>query len=202
VVPLRGRDEGGEPAELRAFFALELDPPARAAAAALARRLRERPGGDGVRWVRAENLHVTLRFLGQVARGRVSELVAGVAAEAGRIAPLRLRLAAARLFPSPRRPRVVALGIEPEAPLVGLAAAVERGVRIAGFAPEPRRFRPHLTLGRIPARADFPHVTAADTPDADAFDVREVLLLRSDLRPEGAHYTALERVALGRAASA
>jgi 2'-5' RNA ligase len=197
VDPLREPDEPGE--TLRAFFALELAPPVRAAAAALARRLRERPGGDAVRWVRAENLHVTLRFLGPVVRERVSELVACVAAEAGRIAPLSLRLAAAQLFPSPRRPRVVALGIEPEAPLVALAAAVERGVRTAGFAPEPRRFRPHLTLGRIPARAGFPRVTAADTPAADALDVREVLLLRSDLHPDGARYTALDRVALGRA---
>jgi 2'-5' RNA ligase len=199
VDPLRAGDEGGGPDGVRAFFALELAPPARAAASALARRLRERPGGDAVRWVRAANLHVTLRFLGEIARERVGELVAGVAAEAAPIAPLRLRLAAARLFPSARRPRVVALGIEPEAPLLALAAAVERGVRSAGFAPDARRFRPHLTLGRIPPRADFPRVTAADTPDADAFDVRELLLLRSDLHPDGARYTALDRVALGRA---
>jgi len=199
VDPLRGRDEAREPDRVRAFFALALAPPARAAASALARSLRERPGGDAVRWVRAESLHVTLRFLGMVARERVAELVACVAAETGRIAPLRLQLAAARLFPSPRRPRVVALGIEPEAPLVELAAAVERGVRTAGFAPEPRRFRPHLTLGRIPPRAGFPRVTAADTPTADAFDVHEVLLLRSDLQPDGARYTAIDRVALGQA---
>jgi 2'-5' RNA ligase len=168
----------------------------RVAADELANRLRRRPGGAAVRWVKPENLHVTLRFLGTIASERVAELVRDVAAETGRIAPLRLRLAAARLFPSPRRPRVVALGIEPEAPLASLVAALERGVVAAGCAPEARRFRPHLTLGRIPPRADFPSVTASDTPEADAFDVNEVLLFRSDLHPSGARYTPLERVPL------
>lgn len=198
MAPRRGRDEDEASRGIRAFFAIELAPPVRAAADQLARRLRERPGGDAVRWVRAEGLHVTLRFLGTLARERLGELAGSVADEVSRLAPLRLRLTAARLFPSPRRPRVLATGLEPEAPLVELAAAVERGVRAAGLAPEPRRFHPHLTLGRIPARGAFPDVTAADTPAADAFDVHEVVLFRSQLRPDGARYTALERLGLSR----
>jgi 2'-5' RNA ligase len=196
VDPLRGGDED---TTLRAFFAIELAAPARAAAAALATRLRKRPGGDAVRWVRPESLHLTLRFLGAVAPAHTAELCRRVGAEVGRIAPLRLRLATARIFPSPRRPRVVALGVEPEAPLAGLAAAVERGVVAAGAEPEGRRFRAHLTLGRIRPGSDLPRVTAADTPDAEAFDVNEVLLYRSDLHPDGARYTALARVPLGAA---
>jgi 2'-5' RNA ligase len=196
VAPHReGDDAGGQPL-LRAFFALELDPLARSAAAALARQLRQRPGGERVRWVRAESLHVTLRFLGSIAASQVTPLVRSVATQIAALAPLRLRLGAARLFPSPRRPRVVALALEPEAPLVELAAAVERGVTAAGLAPEARRFRPHLTLGRIPARTGFAGVTASDTPEAEAFDVTEVLLFRSDLHPDGARYTPLQRVPL------
>jgi 2'-5' RNA ligase len=199
VDPLRGSDEGRAQPALRAFFALELSAPVRAAADELARQLHRRPGGESVRWVKPENLHVTLRFLGSIPATSVVRLARCVAAETGRIEPLRLRLAAARIFPSARRPRVVAVGIEPQAPLAELAAATERGVVVAGFAPEARRFRPHLTLGRIPPRADFPSVTASDTPEADAFDVNEVLLFRSDLHPSGARYTPLERVSLSSA---
>jgi len=201
VAPRRGRDEGdaGDGSHgIRAFFAIELAPSVRAAAGELVQRLRERPGGDAVRWVRAESLHVTLRFLGTLARERVGELAGCVAEEISRLAPLRLRLTAAALFPSPRRPRVVATGLEPEAPVLELAAAVERGVRAAGLAPEPRPFRPHLTLGRIAPRGAYPDVTAADTPAADPFDVHEVVLLRSQLRPDGARYSALERLGLSR----
>ena len=195
------RDDAHTPAHsaptLRAFFALEPAPPARAAAEGLVRRLRERPGGQDVRWVRGGNLHVTLRFLGQVATERIPELVRCVAAETRRMAPLRLRLGAVRIFPSARRPRVVSLDVDPPARLEALAAAVERGVVAAGVPAESRRFRPHLTLGRIPPRADPPSVTAADTAEADPFDVTELILFRSDLRPSGPRYSPLERVPLG-----
>jgi 2'-5' RNA ligase len=200
VDPHRGSDESGSrDAALRAFFALELDPLLRGALDEFVRGLRDRPGGESVRWVKAENLHVTLRFLGAIAPTRIARLVRCVALETQQIAPLRLRLSAARIFPSARRPRVVALGIEPEAPLASLAAALERAVVAAGCEPEARPFRPHLTLGRIPPRAGFPSVTASDTPPTDAFDVNEVLLFRSELHPAGARYTPLERVPLSSA---
>lgn len=192
----RVRDESRDAQTVRAFFALEPAPPARGAAEALVGQLRERPGGQEVRWVKGANLHVTMRFLGQIATARIPELLGCVGAETRRIARLRLRLGTLRIFPSERRPRVVSLDVEPAARLETLAAAVERGVRAAGFAPESRRFRPHLTLGRIPPRADLPSVTAADTPAADPFTVTELILFRSDLRPSGPRYSPLGRVPL------
>jgi 2'-5' RNA ligase len=137
---------------VRAFFAIELGEPARRAAAEVARRLREAPGGDGVRWVRPEALHVTLRFLGDIAPAQVAPLARRAAGELAALAPFALRLGPAALFPTPRRPRVVALDLAPEAPLTALAAALERAVVAEGFAPEPRAFRAHLTLGRVPLR--------------------------------------------------
>jgi 2'-5' RNA ligase len=98
----------------------------------------------------------------------------------------------------------VALRLEPAAPLTALAAAVERGVVAAGFPPEQRAFRPHVTLGR--ARRDrrvrldaetLRGVTASVTGSGDAWDVMETVLFRSELQPQGAHYTPLERVPLG-----
>jgi 2'-5' RNA ligase len=106
-----------------------------------------------------------------------------------------MTLGAVRLFPNPRRPRVVVLGVAPEAPLVALAEAVEDGVVAAGFAPETRRFRPHLSLGRIRGR-EFPAVDAAPTPQASC-EVREAVLFRSELHASGVRYTPLAHIPFG-----
>jgi 2'-5' RNA ligase len=190
------RGEAERSQKVRAFFAVELGERARAAAADVARELRASPGGDAVRWVRPEGLHVTLRFLGDVATDRIPEIVERVRAETAPLGPFRLRLGGVHPFPSARRPQVVVLDVGPVEPLEELAEAVERGVVAAGFAPESRRFRAHLTLGRVRGRR-FPSAPSAPTPDEAAWDVREAVLFRSELHRSGARYTALERIALG-----
>ena len=186
-------------APVRVFWALELGAAARRRAAAIAAALREQPDGDAVRWVREESLHMTLRFLGAIESERVDALVAAVA-QAVPGAPFAVQLADVELFPSRRRPRVVALGVTPVEPLAALAARVERGVVAAGFPPEPRPFRAHVTLGR--ARGDrrislARAVTGSVTAAADAWDVTEAVLFRSDSAPSGGtRYTPLARVPL------
>lgn len=194
----RRRSAGGEP--LRAFFAIELSAAARAAASTLVGALHTHPGGDRVRWVREENLHVTLRFLGDVDAGRVPGLLREVGEHTAGITPFELRLGAVHPFPSQRRPRVIVLDVLPPDPIRALAAAVERGVVAAGLPREQRRFRAHLTLGRLRTRQRAPDVTAADTPDAEAFPVTEAVLFHSELHARGARYTPLGRVPLRGAA--
>jgi 2'-5' RNA ligase len=179
---------------IRAFLAVELPEPAREAAAALARDLARR--SEGVRWARPESYHVTLHFLGDVAPEAIPALARSVGRAVAAVAPFALGLGAPHLFPDARRPRVVALGLEPEDVLRELAEAASRGVAAAGLPVEARPFRAHLTLGRIRergARVGLP----ASAPRAPAWDVREVILFRSELRPEGARHTPLERLALG-----
>jgi 2'-5' RNA ligase len=183
---------------MRAFFAVALDAATRRAAAAWTHSLRGRSGGDAVRWVREESLHVTLHFLGDIDPARVPDLVRAVARETAGVEPFRLGLGAAQLFPSERRPRVVALALEPLPPLEALVGAVARGAAAAGFAPEERPFRAHLTLGRVkPRTAQRLDVTAPDTVGSEACDVTEAVLFRSELQRTGARYTPLERVPLG-----
>ena len=179
------------------FFAIELDDGARQAAADLARRLAGARGGDGVRWVRPEALHVTLRFLGEIDAARAAPLARRASEELAALRPFALRLGPAELFPSPRRPRVVALGLAPAAPLAELAAAVGRACVAEGFPREERPFRAHLTLGRIRG-ASFPAVAALAAPAAE-LAVDEVVLFRSELSPAGSRYTPLGRARLGAA---
>lgn len=193
----RGRHDGAAHAAetLRAFFAIELGEEVRRAAARVAALLRAGPGGDAVRWVRPENLHVTLRFLGEIGRAEIPALVEHVRESVGELAPFRLELGGVRPFPSAQQPRVVALELEPAERLVALAGAVERGVGRAGFEPEARPFRPHLTLGRVRERGAPGGAAPAEGSPRCA--VQEVVLFRSQLQRSGATYTPLERLALG-----
>ncbi|CAG0987330.1 RNA 2',3'-cyclic phosphodiesterase [Myxococcaceae bacterium] len=181
---------------LRTFFALEIGGPALAEAARSLEALRHTPAGNALRFVRPEGLHVTLRFVGAIDREAVAPLAAAVGLEVSAWSPFPLQLGALGLFPSARRPRVVSLGIEPEAPLAGLAAAVERGVVAAGFAPESRSFRPHLTLARVREGCRIDPAVLATKIEPLRFAARGVVLFASRPDEGGSVYTALERLEL------
>jgi 2'-5' RNA ligase len=179
---------------LRAFFAIELAGALRERTAELARELSARPGGDGVRWVAPGGYHLTLRFLGNVAAAELEPLAEHAQDALAPFAPFALTLGAPVAFPSPRRPKVVALPAQPESALSALAEELERVAVAHGLPPEERALRPHLTLGRVRAR----RVPALEAPPpAGSLDVRGIVLFRSDLAPDGAHYTPLATLALG-----
>jgi len=184
-------------AAIRTFIAIELDDAMRRAAAAAISELREGPGGDCIRWARPETLHVTLRFLGDIEPARVPALTAALHAEAACVPPFELTFGELGAFPSSRRPQVVFFRVDPQQPLEALASAVERAVVQAGFAADPRPFRPHLTLGRARRGKHVP-VTAAVTPPGDSRVVDEIVLFHSRLARSGATHTPLDRIALGR----
>lgn len=192
----RREAEEGAGAAIRAFIAIELDDAARRAAAKVARALREGPEGDRVRWVRPENLHVTLRFLGDVESARVPSLARDLREALAELHGFQMQLGRVGVFPSSRRPRVVAIDVAPGERLEQLAEAVERVVVKAGLEPEKRRFRPHLTLGRASGRT-LPPVTAPVTVGGESLLVDEIVLFRSELKRSGAIHTPLERIALG-----
>ncbi len=181
---------------MRVFFAIDLDERARSAAVEIVDQLRACPGGDAVRWVREETLHVTLRFLGDIDFGQVARLAGCVREQTAALSPFRLQLGSARPFPSKRHPLAVVLDVEPAERLAELADAVERGVVAAGFGPEPRPFNAHLTLGRI-RKKRFSLVTGEVTPSGESCPVNEAVLFKSELQPSGAHYTPIERAPLG-----
>jgi 2'-5' RNA ligase len=189
---ISGRKAG---ALVRSFFAIALPPQARDACAALAEELRARPDGEGVRWVAPGSYHLTLRFLGNVEVEALADVAARVAARVAACSPFAFRLRAVAVFPTPARPRVIAVAAEPEEPVRALARCVEQGVVAAGLAPEKRGFHAHLTLGRVRSRRQ-PVLAGAEVSGAPEVPVREILLYRSDLGPGGSRYTPLHVVSL------
>src|SRR5262245_10960514 len=157
-----------------------------------------RAGHDGLRWSRREQWHLTLRFLGSVPD--VDALIPAVrdaVASVPRIGAVGLGGAGA--FPNPRRASVVWLGVRDGVDaLVRVAAAVESAAVTAGFAPEPRPFRAHLTVARLPRARDAGPVIEAlgGGPIGRPWPVDEVVLISSDTRPTGAVYSEVARVPL------
>jgi 2'-5' RNA ligase len=178
--------------DVRAFIALELDARLREAIGDLQARLGPRLGG--VRLVRPESIHLTLRFLGATSPAQVETLRPLLATAAAACPPADVPVAGLGTFPERGSPRVLWLGLDVPPGVLDLQRACERAARAAGFEPEERPFRAHLTLGRWRDRAKPP-----DLPPADLGTTRlgTLVLFESDLRPGGAVYTTLARFALG-----
>lgn len=180
---------------LRAFVALAFAPAVREELARAMGELREALPPDVVRWVPPQNLHLTLSFLGDIDPETVAPVLESLECSLSDFAAFDATLGAVRLFPSATRARVVAARIEPAAPVLALAAAVEAATTRCGFAPEAWRFRPHITLGRFRGRAPKNvDLNVAITPDP--VEVRDVVLFRSVLGRAGATYTELGRASL------
>jgi len=185
------------PADVRAFVALELDARLRQSIGELQARLRARLGG--IRLVRAEGIHLTLRFLGPTSPAQVEALRPLLAAAAAACPPAEVRVAGLGTFPERGSPRVLWLGLDAPPAILEMQRACERAARAAGFEPEERPFRAHLTLGRWRDQAPRPDLPAADLGTSR---LETLVLFRSDLEPAGAVYTPIAAFPLGRAGTA
>ncbi len=190
--------------ELRLFIAVPLPPDALETCRALVDGVRLGPAGRGARWVRTENLHLSLRFLGATPSGRAPAVKAAVHGAAAGHRGFEVRLAGAGAFPSPHRPRALWLGVERgTAELAALAGALESPLAALGWPPEDRPFRAHLTVARTDAAsiADGARTAAAlldaATGWAVTFRADRVVLYRSHLGGGPPRYEPLEEVALG-----
>jgi 2'-5' RNA ligase len=181
----------------RAFIALELDAPLRARIAALQASLSAL--ASGVRWVAADGIHLTLRFLGESSPAALAALDPALRAAAGACTSSQAAVSGIGMFPERGSPRVLWIGVALPAPAVALQAACEAAAVAAGFPREARPFRPHLTLGRWRERCSRPALPPAELGVAR---LERLVIFRSELRPEGALYTPLAEFPLGGARAA
>lgn len=183
----------------RSFVAVNLDEPLRAALAEAQGRLRRVPAD--VSWTLPGNIHLTLKFLGEIGeRGaeRVGRALEGAAAPH---APFTAGAAGFGVFPPKGPPRVVWAGVgEGAEALVSLHGSVERALAALGFPREGRPFRPHLTVGRVrsPRNAAALREAIAELGGGllGTFSVGHLDLMDSQLHPRGSIYTLLRRVPL------
>lgn len=183
---------------MRAFVAIELSPELKKVLSSVQEALREHLNEGTVGWTRPEGVHLTLKFLGEVARHRIPEIGSGIETAVQGTTPFHLTLDGLGGFPSGRSPRVIWVGVlEPTGSLARLQSRIEGELESLGFPRENRAFSPHLTLGRIRGGGAEPRRLLGRALEASALspeggmEVRMISLMRSQLRPAGAEYTRL-----------
>jgi 2'-5' RNA ligase len=189
---------------LRVFLALFLPAEVKRAVAAAVEGLRS--PGDGVSWVREENLHYTLRFLGELGEDGARRAGEAMAEAAARHARFELEVAGFGCFPPKGAPRVLWVGARRGAEaLEALARDLEGSLRARGFDRADHPFRAHLTVGRVrdwrpgrPASKDWRAALEGVPLEAPAFTAERVVLVHSTLSPKGSIYRAIREAELGR----
>lgn len=185
---------------LRTFIAVEPGKAIRDRLVALQDSLAE--SSQDVKWVEAENLHVTLLFLGEVVDKEIPKVCAAVSDNVGRHSGFTLSVEKVGCFPNIRRPRVLWAGVGQGAQeLCAIHDDLEGPLFELGcYRREDRKFTPHITLGRNRSDGPVDKLAAALSKNADwkggEVEVREIHVMSSELTPNGPVYTVLSRAKL------
>ncbi len=189
--------------KIRAFIAIELPDPVKDSLSSLEDRLRpaEHPY---VKWVDPKGIHLTLKFLGNIATDQVPRIIEAITSASQGLSPLKLQIGGLGAFPNLQRPRVIWVAVTGEVdPLIALQRGIDQALVPLGFAIEKRPFSPHLTLGRLRERASLGErnsigklVMATKSEGSPAQEVKQISLMRSTLTPSGAIYNRLASIEL------
>jgi len=185
---------------IRCFIAIELEEWLRKEIALLQDKLRRKLSIEdkSCKWVRPENIHLTLKFLGEVEDTLIAEICSGVVEAVQDFEPFEFEVADCGYFPPRGAARVLWIGVkEGQQELEKLQAEVDRSMEKLGFAPENRKFSAHLTLARIKnmqtGRKVSERVESLEPVSLGRQNVGEVTVFQSELTGKGPIYTALNR---------
>ncbi len=183
---------------IRTFVAIDLPPEVQDSLHQAVAPLRELEALRRLRWVDSRHLHLTLKFLGNVSPRNLELLADLLTREALRHAPFFMRLGQLGVFPNPRHPRILWVGVQAPQTLFSLQKGVEQAARQLGYAPDKRPFHPHLTLGRLRQPVPFKTTQAINRqletfsiPPLGDIRVDHITIYKSDLTPQGPVYTPL-----------
>jgi len=185
---------------IRAFLAIEPPEDILAAVGRLQEKLKREIRG-AISWTRPQGNHLTLKFFGNIDRTDVQTICAAAKMQTAGTPPLLLKMEKIGVFPDLRRPRVLWIGAAGDvAPLTLLQNKLEVSFAQLGFPQENRPFRAHLTLGRIKDARTAAGIGEALKKHSDftagEFRATELILFQSNLTPQGAIYTKLEKILL------
>lgn len=191
------KTDGSSPARWRTFCAVELPRELKERLLEHVAKLRALVPEAKASWSRDTNIHLTLKFLGEIPKASVADLGTAVTNAGNGIPPFRILISDAGVFPHRRDPRVLWIGVlDPEAQLENLHSRLENECEQKGFPRESRRFHPHLTLARLRSQHRARELARAHEElkfDAEEVTVSEVLIIRSDLNSSGSKYTTISK---------
>jgi len=175
---------------LRTFIAAPLGSSVHTFLAQHQQRLAHQPWSKRIRWIAQENVHLTLRFLGDTTTAQVETLHRLLQASLTTLPAFDITVMQPGPFPTTKRPRVVAAPVKRNPTLEQLVATIETQVIKAGFKAEDRAFRGHITIGRV-KRSIPGRDLLTDTPQSMHTRISRVVFMQSVLTPEGSVYTPL-----------
>jgi len=189
--------------QIRSFIAIELPDELKPELVELQARLKTADPG-GVKWVDPQGIHLTLKFLGNIAADRTGDIIRAMNEAARGIPPFQLTIGGLGVFPNPRRAQVAWVGLSGQVDkLARFQAQLEASLARLGFAPETRPFSPHLTLARLrpqasPAERQSLGQLIISTRFASSYPivVTAINLMRSQLTRQGAIYSQIGSVEL------
>jgi len=184
---------------LRCFIAISLPEELKAKISGIQEKLKA--AGADVSWTRPEGMHLTLKFFGEIEDKRIPKIEKALDAVVNGIPTFTLSVSGMGTFPDMRRPRVIWIGLKEDGGnLLRLQKGVEEDLKKTGFPSEDRRFTPHITLGRIRSNKNTDKllrlIEEEKVEELGSFDVSEVHLIKSELKPAGAEYTELYSIIL------
>ncbi len=190
--------------QIRVFIAVDLPPAIQESVEKQTASLRRTLGDDLIRWVPAQNMHLTLKFIGNIAASHLDFLKQMLTQSVNSQRQFDLQIGGIGSFPNLKRPRVLWVGIHAPADLTSLQKNVEAGAVRLGYEKEERGFSPHLTLGRVRqnvSAADLQRIRSAlentQIGRIGTATIEAVHLYKSDLHTDGSIYTKLLSVPLG-----
>ena len=183
---------------LRTFIAVEIPSEMQKKIQATVEPLHKELGSSLIRWVPVQNIHITLKFLGDVSPASVDHLTQILRAEADTCSTFSITISGLGSFPSLKRPRVLFIGIQAPAELEALQRGIESACARLGYESEKRGFAPHLTIGRVKENASATDQQkirrVLETIKIDSLGtarVNSVHLYKSELKPSGSVYTQI-----------
>ena len=189
--------------KIRAFIALEMPEPIRTSLADLCERMKSELSDVPLRWVPIPNMHLTLKFLGDVKPDQVEKIIHVINSQCSKYSPFDISLNELGAFPHPQRARVLWVGVDSLPSLNKLVDAFEMDLAGLGFLRESRPYSPHLTLARVRGHArpaDLHRINevinSSPNPRSASAVANKIVLFRSELKPSGSVYNALSEFVL------
>ncbi|MCB2178915.1 RNA 2',3'-cyclic phosphodiesterase [bacterium] len=190
-------------AVIRSFIAVDLPDALNTALEKASKELQQELSDSPVRWVPVNNIHLTLKFLGDVSDNNIPVLQTILRTEAANHHIFEVSIGGFGVFPNAIRPRVLWVGVEAPDELMSLQRRIDMETARLGYAPDQRPFNPHLTLGRVSRNASPAQVRKIGDflkkhkiGFLGAARIETVTLYRSDLSPSGAVYSKIKTAKL------
>ena len=155
-----------------------------------------------IKWIKAKNLHITLKFLGEIPYELIEKIHNELSDVSTIVNPFEMSVRGTGFFPNQNKPRVIWLGLQNDSKnsIFKLHEWIDKKLQALGFEREKRRFSPHLTLGRIKFPDNIQKLSEFINKNefkSEFFKVDQIILMRSELKPTGAEYSQIKNYMLG-----